>query len=145
MRQIKIYTTVGASGAIDTNVTTLGQLKPLLMEKGINFNNMKLVVGETKAELSLDEAILPESNFKIYLMPSKTKSGVDFDQMEENIEELQNSTDDLHEKLERVLSKLDQILLNPTPAAVAVPVSAEDAEAIEELRRLSSGSDRWED
>ena len=145
MRQIKIYTTVGTGGTIDTNVRTLGELKPLLMEQGINFDNMKLVVGETKAELSLDEALLPESNFKIYLMPAKTKSGVDFDEMEERIEEL---IEEMEIAVSRIESKVEQILAkvnsNSCNSAVASkPLSQEDEESIAELRRLSGGNSGW--
>lgn len=145
MRQIKIYTTVGTGGTIDTNARTLGELKPLLMEQGINFDNMKLVVGETKAELSLDEALLPESNFKIYLMPAKTKSGVDFDEMEERIEEI---IEEMEIAVSRIESKVEQILAkvnsNSCNSAVASkPLSQEDEESIAELRRLSGGNSGW--
>ena len=145
MRQIKIYTTVGTGGTIDTNVSTLGELKPLLMEQGVNFDNMKLVVGETKAELSLDEALLPESNFKIYLMPAKTKSGVDFDEMEERIEEI---IEEMEIAVSRIESKVEQILAkvnsNSCNSAVASkPLSQEDEESIAELRRLSGGNSGW--
>ena len=148
MRQIKIYTTVGTGGTIDTNARTLGELKPLLMEQGINFDNMKLVVGETKAELSLDEALLPESNFKIYLMPAKTKSGADFDEMEEKIEEMEIAVSRIESKVIRIESKVEQILAkvnsNSCNSAVASkPLSQEDEESIAELRRLSGGNSGW--
>ncbi len=141
MRQIKIYTTVGTGGTIDTNVRTLGELKPLLMEQGINFDNMKLVVGETKAELSLDEALLPESNFKIYLMPAKTKSGVDFDEMEEKIEEMEIAVSRIESKVEQILAKVNSNSCNS--AVASKPLSQEDEESIAELRRLSGGNSGW--
>ena len=141
MRQIKIYTTVGTGGTIDTNVRTLGELKPLLMEQGINFDNMKLVVGETKAELSLDEALLPESNFKIYLMPAKTKSGVDFDEMEEKIEEMEIAVNRIESKVEQILAKVNSNSCNS--AVASKPLSQEDEESIAELRRLSGGNSGW--
>ena len=141
MRQIKIYTTVGTGGTIDTNVRTLRELKPLLMEQGINFDNMKLVVGETKAELSLDEALLPESNFKIYLMPAKTKSGVDFDEMEEKIEEMEIAVSRIESKVEQILAKVNSNSCNS--AVASKPLSQEDEESIAELRRLSGGNSGW--
>ena len=141
MRQIKIYTTVGTGGTIDTNARTLGELKPLLMEQGINFDNMKLVVGETKAELSLDEALLPESNFKIYLMPAKTKSGVDFDEMEEKIEEMEIAVSRIESKVEQILAKVNSNSCNS--AVASKPLSQEDEESIAELRRLSGGNSGW--
>ena len=75
IRTIKIYSTVGVSGVIETNVTTLAELKPLLSQRGIDYAGMKMLIGETRNELSQDEAILPEGDFKLYLMPVKTKSG----------------------------------------------------------------------
>ena len=89
-RKIKIYTTNGMPGTIETNVSTLGELKPLLRQREVNYDGMKMLVGETKNELSQDEAILPEGDFKLYLMPAKTKSGVDFDEMKETLERIES-------------------------------------------------------
>ena len=111
------------------------------MEQGINFDNMKLVVGETKAELSLDEALLPESNFKIYLMPAKTKSGVDFDEMEEKIEEMEIAVSRIESKVEQILAKVNSNSCNS--AVASKPLSQEDEESIAELRRLSGGNSGW--
>ena len=135
-RKIKIYTTAGIPGTIETNVSTLGELKPLLRQREINYDGMKMLVGETKNELSVDEATLPTGDFKLYLMPAKTKSGVDLDEMEEAIERIEN-------KVDRILSKLDSI--NTTSAGnVADPISLEDQREIEELRRLAGESEKPE-
>lgn len=74
-RTIKIYTTLGSPGSIETNVRTKVDLMPLLVDRGIDTNGMKLLIGETRNELSEDTAILPEGDFKLYLVPSRTKSG----------------------------------------------------------------------
>ena len=133
-RKIKIYTTAGIPGTIETNVSTLGELKPLLRQREINYEGMKMLVGETKNELSVDEATLPEGDFKLYLMPAKTKSGVDLDEMEEAIERIEN-------KVDRILSKLDSIntslVVSTSASKVADPISLEDQREIEELRRLA--------
>ena len=134
-RKIKIYTTAGIPGTIETNVSTLGELKPLLRQREINYDGMKMLVGETKNELSVDEATLPTGDFKLYLMPAKTKSGVDLDEMEEAIERIEN-------KVDRILSKLDSIntslVVSTTSASkVAEPISLEDQREIEELRKLA--------
>ena len=140
-RKIKIYTTNGMPGTIETNVSTLGELKPILRQREVNYDGMKLLVGETKNELSQDEAILPEGDFKLYLMPAKTKSGVDFDEMEEAVERIES-------KVDRILSKLD----NESYTVPSVPqislISPEDQREIEEVRRLASGgssSNEWDD
>ena len=133
-RKIKIYTTAGIPGTIETNVSTLGELKPLLRQREINYDGMKMLVGETKNELSVDEATLPTEDFKLYLMPAKTKSGVDLDEMEEAIERIEN-------KVDRILSKLDSIntslVVSTSASNVADPISLEDQREIEELRRLA--------
>ena len=136
MRKIKIYTTAGMPGTIETNISTLGELKPLLRQREINYDGMKMLVGETKNELSVDEAILPEGDFKLYLMPAKTKSGVDFDEMEDTLYRIEN-------KLDRVLSKLDSISSeNKNSVSNVAPgnaISAEDQREIDELKRLAAG------
>lgn len=142
-RKIKIYTTAGIPGTIETNVSTLGELKPLLRQREINYDGMKMLVGETKNELSVDEATLPTGDFKLYLMPAKTKSGVDFYEMEEAIERIEN-------KVDRILSKLDSIntslVVSTSASKVADPISLEDQREIEELRRLAgeSGKPEWD-
>ena len=140
-RKIKIYTTEGIPGTIETNVSTLGELKPLLRQREINYDGMKMLVGETKNELSVDEATLPTGDFKLYLMPAKTKSGVDLDEMEEAIERIEN-------KVDRILSKLDSIntslVVSTSASNVADPISLEDQREIEELRRLAGESEKPE-
>lgn len=140
-RKIKIYTTAGIPGTIETNVSTLGELKPLLRQREINYDGMKMLVGETKNELSVDEATLPTGDFKLYLMPAKTKSGVDLDEMEEAIERIEN-------KVDRILSKLDLInassVVSTSASKVADPISLEDQREIEELRRLAGESKKPE-
>ena len=140
-RKIKIYTTNGMPGTIETNVSTLGELKPILRQREVNYDDMKLLVGETKNELSQDEAILPEGDFKLYLMPAKTKSGVDFDEMEEAIERVES-------KLDRILSKLDNNVDIVSSVSQTSLISPDDQREIEEVRRLASGgssSNEWDD
>ena len=142
-RKIKIYTTNGMPGTIETNVSTLGELKPILRQREINYDDMKLLVGETKNELSVDEAVLPTEDFKLYLMLAKTKSGVDFDEMEEAIERIED-------KLDMILSELDSKSCTASSVSVSQTssLSAEDQREIEEVRRLASGglsSNEWDD
>ena len=140
-RKIKIYTTNGMPGTIETNVSTLEELKPILRQREVNYDGMKLLVGETKNELSQDEAILPEGDFKLYLMPAKTKSGVDFDEMEETLERIES-------KVDRILSKLDNESYKGSSVSQTDLISPEDQREIEEVRRLASGvssSNEWDD
>ena len=143
-RKIKIYTTAGMPGTIETNVSTLGELKPLLRQREINYDGMKMLVGETKNELSVNEAVLPTEDFKLYLMPAKTKSGVDFDEMEEAVERIED-------KLDKVLSLLKNGVNTGFVASTTSQtdfISPEDQREIEEVRRLASGgssSNEWDD
>ena len=140
-RKIKIYTTNGMPGTIETNVSTLGELKPILRQREVNYDGMKLLVGETKNELSQDEAILPEGDFKLYLMPAKTKSGVDFDEMEETLKRIESKVDSI---LSELANKFDTV----SSVSQTNLISPEDQREIEEVRRLASGgssSNEWDD
>lgn len=150
-RKIKIYTTNGMPGTIETNVSTLGELKPILRQREVNYDGMKLLVGETKNELSQDEAILPEGDFKLYLMPAKTKSGVDFDEMEDSINRIAADVERIEDKLDKVLSLLKTEVGTGFVASTTSQtnlISPEDQREIEEVRRLASGvssSNEWDD
>ena len=145
-RKIKIYTTAGMPGTIETNVSTLGELKPLLRQREINYDGMKMLVGETKNELSVDEAVLPTEDFKLYLMPAKTKSGVDFDEIEENVDDILDRVENIEEKLDKVLNLLSNPISTPSVAPQVSSLSAEDQREVEELRRLAGNStSEWDD
>lgn len=78
-RKIKVYSTRGQSGIeIETNVTTLGELSGVLNahDYELDLSRMKAVVGQTKATLESNDSVLPEGDFTLFLMPTKTKSGV---------------------------------------------------------------------
>ena len=150
-RKIKIYTTNGMPGTIETNVSTLGELKPILRQREVNYDDMKLLVGETKNELSQNEAILPEGDFKLYLMPAKTKSGVDFEEMEDSINRIAADVERIEDKLDKVLSLLKNGVNTGFVASTTSQtdfISPEDQREIEEVRRLASGgssSNEWDD
>ena len=142
-RKIKIYTTAGMPGTIETNVSTLGELKPLLRQREINYDGMKMLVGETKNELSVDEAVLPTEDFKLYLMPVKTKSGVDFDEMEEAVERIEDKLDEVLRLLRNGGGNVGAV---GNSVAQTSTISPEDQREIDELRRLSAGgSNEWDD
>lgn len=135
LREIRIYSTNGVSGTISTNVTTLGALKPLLMERGINFDGMKMLVGATKNELSEDVALLPDTDFKLYLMPVKTKSG-----NHHRIAELYETIAECHSEiadLTRSSARASQPVAKTYPQPV---MSREDQEAMADLRAMQNGT-----
>lgn len=136
MRKIKLYSSLGVSGTIETNVRTLGELKPLLRDREIDSSGLAFLVGETKNELTVDEAILPEGDFKLYLLPKKTKSGnsYKYEQLAELFQDIANIFQELSEQgvhnTEMVKTKIEERL------------SFEDQEALEEVRRMSGGRDQ---
>lgn len=129
VRKIKVLSTLGTSGTIETNVTTLGQLKPLLADREINYSGMKMMVGATRNELNLDEAVLPEGDFKLYLMPAKTKSGADASYTANQISDAFSSLASLFETFANDLEESD------SSAARAVKEDPDMAD----LRRVASG------
>lgn len=73
---------------INTDATTLGELKRDLDAKGINYEGMTFLEGRTKTEMNLDDAILPtnvpykdgNTNELVFLLTTpqkKIKSGAD--------------------------------------------------------------------
>jgi hypothetical protein len=83
-RKILVYSTVGKTAfEIDTTVGTWGQLQELLSDHQIsNFSSLKSIVGETKVTLESPNAILPETNFTLFMMPRKTKSGLTHEEID---------------------------------------------------------------
>ena len=78
MRKITVYSTKGKSNAeITTNVTTWGELKPLLAEEGYDLNSLNATENINRTDLINTGASLPEGEFTLFLRPVKTKSGAD--------------------------------------------------------------------
>lgn len=133
MRQVKIYTTNGSAGSIDTDVRTLGELLPLLRQREISTEGMKMLEGATKNELSLDEAVLPVGDFKLYLMPAKTKSG----SANQKLAELFKEIAEIYEDMDDEEVDYSDLNLDYTPRSTR---SFEDEEAMEEIRNLQKRS-----
>jgi hypothetical protein len=137
-RSIKVYTTVGVSGTVETNVRTLGELKPILRQQEIDYSGMKMLVGETKNELNVDDAVLPEGDFKLYLVPQKTKSG----SIEDTLEEIQEEQAEQAAKLNEILSILKgnggAVAASPSASVAKSRISLEDQKALDEIRSMSS-------
>lgn len=131
-RKIKVVSTVGVSGVIETNVSTLGELKPLLRQREIDYGGMKMMVGETRNELNLDDAVLPEGDFKLYLMPSKTKSG-----NRQAIIELENCKEDLSKLYSKIGNTIATLRRAPSPT---VKVDSD----VEDLKRLAGSFEAYD-
>lgn len=76
MKKVTVYSSnLGNGKTIETSATTFGALQTDLKSDGIYTDNMRAVIGETKVTLEHPDAALPEGDFKIFLLPIKTKSG----------------------------------------------------------------------
>jgi hypothetical protein len=79
-RVITVFTSKGKKQKITTDVTTWGNLKPLV-EEHYDLNNLQATENIGKTTLMHVEAALPASDFVLFLRPIKTKSGSGFDTM----------------------------------------------------------------
>jgi len=76
MRSIITYSTRGAKlETIESDATRLGALKEDMDEAGIDYSGLKLMVSETEVTLESDEAVLPEGEFTLMMLPDEVKSG----------------------------------------------------------------------
>lgn len=149
MRTVKVLTTSGIVEELRTSAQNWGQLK---QELTTSLGNRKVLLGSTKAELSVDEAVLPAEDFRLYLVESKVKSGA------LSKEELQNYLN-LVDVTAKVLKKATELVINDLTESSSenkgekklelalkslferltekrIKESPEDLAAIEEIKRL---------
>ena len=75
-KNVTVYNTLGNNQtSVQTMATTWGELQHDLSLRGVSFSGMTAVVGETQVTLESSQAQLPDSNFRLFLMPQKVKSG----------------------------------------------------------------------
>lgn len=61
---------------INTDVTTWSELQEVLLQNNINPSGMKGLVRETRNSLESSSAILPATNFTLFLSASKMSAGI---------------------------------------------------------------------
>lgn len=82
MRVIKIYSTKGKQKAtIVTEVSTWGELKPLLIDEGYDLESLHATENVNKTDLVHVDAALPSEEFVLFLRPKKTKAGCEVENM----------------------------------------------------------------
>lgn len=85
-RTVTIYQTRGNTKPVkvETEANTWGELKLDLTKAGVDYSNMKAIIGETKTILELDGASLPQgitvgdkvtNNFHLFLSVKAQKAG----------------------------------------------------------------------
>ena len=79
-REIKVFSTLTRK-RLNSSATTWEELQAELKNESIKFDNMKAAVGKSKVSLEYPGAQLPAEGFTLYLMPTKTKSGLDVEKM----------------------------------------------------------------
>ena len=75
-RIITIYSTKGAKKAkIETEANTWAELKPLIAKEGYDLNSLHATENVNKTDLVNEAAVLPATEFTVFLRPKQTKSG----------------------------------------------------------------------
>ena len=78
VRLVKVVNTIGSNKKVIEildHVNTWEQLKPILSKNQVPYNKMKAVVGESNVTLEIPNAQLPTTDFTLFLLPVKVKSG----------------------------------------------------------------------
>ena len=82
MRKIIVYSTKGKSGSFESDAKTWGEVQNDVMNIVGDLDNLIATENVNKTNLGHQDSVLPEGDFKIFLRPSKTKSGAtDFSSM----------------------------------------------------------------
>lgn len=76
-RVVTVYATLGRNAQeFKTLATTWAEVQVDMRKHNISFSGMKVVIGETRLTLESERAVLPQTDFTLFLMPIKTKSGL---------------------------------------------------------------------
>jgi hypothetical protein len=78
-RQVRVVSTVGEKKALlQTEALTFGELKGQLSRSGYDLSNTKVIEGKTQVTFDQEGAQLPMTDFTVFIMPVRTKSGADW-------------------------------------------------------------------
>ena len=75
MRKIIVYSTKGKSGSFESDAKTWGEVQSDVRRIVGDLDNLIATESVNKTNLGHQDSVLPEGDFKIFLRPSKTKSG----------------------------------------------------------------------
>jgi hypothetical protein len=82
-KTVTVFSTLGKQAQeFQSKATTWTELQKEMGEFRISYSGMKAVIGETRLTLESPNALLPSTNFTLFLMPVKTKSGTDLSRAE---------------------------------------------------------------
>lgn len=94
----------------ESSARTFGELKA--EQPGIKWDNMRVVERSTKNTLQVDEAILPATDFLLFVVPEKVKAGADFNAETATYNELRSHISQLNKLHNAGLSldgKIDEL------------------------------------
>lgn len=78
-RNVRVVSTVGEKKAtLQTNALTISELRSQLTQSGYSLSNTKIIEGESQVTFEQENARLPLTDFTIFIMPVRTKSGADW-------------------------------------------------------------------
>jgi hypothetical protein len=76
-RKLVTYNNIGnAKREIMTSASTLGELQLEFDRAGIAYQGMKIIDGKTQHSYESRGAVLPESDFVLFMVPERVKSGL---------------------------------------------------------------------
>lgn len=88
----------------DVVIKTWGELQDVLSSEGYDLSNLKPTENINKTTLEHNDAALPEGDFRLFLRPSKTKSGNNYASM--GFKDLRSKINELGEDAKKHLSSL---------------------------------------
>lgn len=146
--KITIFNTATQRPATIENFTgsNWGQLQRELAQRGISYSNMSVTVKETKVTLESDQAVLPTSDFTIFLFPKQVKSGMTPSDLSDQMAEFEtNILKQMQQSEARILQALKNV---NTPSYISsAPVRDSDADAArrlaEEARQLQGSMNQY--
>jgi len=74
-RTVTLYSTKGGSQKVQTDVSTWGELKPIVAGR-YDLSNLQATESVGKTTLEHEDAALPAGDFVLFLRPIRTKSGM---------------------------------------------------------------------
>lgn len=75
-KQVTVYSTVGQKkDVVSVEGSVWSQVRSELSAAGVDVNGMQAVIGESQVSLESPQAQVPDSDFTLFLLPQKVKSG----------------------------------------------------------------------
>ena len=143
-RTITVFNTQSNTpSTITSDATTYGGIKNQV-NSGDSYT---VVVRETKNELSLNDAVLPEGDFTVYLFPKKVKSGRQFGIDTDNydgddnfdvIRAVADAEQNVHSRITGIEGKFNQVLAMLTLMAEAQTMSPEQREELRKVKETTA-------